>query len=75
LMRPLRQIAKDLRLDRPIALALVEGQGVLGTLLSTVTALREERAPQAEQRIGGVTFRDRDWLVLEERASMENAVP
>ncbi|MFA9460941.1 EAL and HDOD domain-containing protein [Thiohalorhabdus methylotrophus] len=74
LMRPLRQIAQDLQLDRGIALALVERKGVLGHLLDTVAKLREEKAPEPKLAVGGITFRDQDWFSFEEQASLEYGI-
>jgi EAL and modified HD-GYP domain-containing signal transduction protein len=71
LMRPMQQIARDLRLDRPIATALLERRGVLGELLATVEALREQRGVAAETAIGERTFTEREWFEFEEQAAFE----
>ena len=71
LMRPMQRIAQDLNLDRPIATALLERRGVLGELLATVEALREQRGVAPEVTIGEHVYTDRDWFEFEEQAAFE----
>ncbi|HKJ87027.1 MAG TPA: HDOD domain-containing protein, partial [Gammaproteobacteria bacterium] len=69
--RPLRQLVREMDLDREVAGALTAGRGRMGALLGAVIALRRSRT------VGGVEspeprrLRPEDLLAVEEQAVLE----
>jgi EAL and modified HD-GYP domain-containing signal transduction protein len=69
--RPLEQIVTELNLDTPVAEALLERKGTLGTLLDVTERLREQRTLSSTQPTGRHELSDQDLYFYEEQATLE----